>query len=154
TSQQVYGRVVSGNYFDVVGVTMALGRTLTPDDDRIGSPRASLVLSYSFWQSRFNRDPRVVGRVVRLNGVPFTIVGVAAPGFTGTSIAFADMWLPITMQPALTAVGNTAPLAQLGPNGMLSSRVGIWMVAIGRLKPGVAVPQARDELSRIGRDLE
>ena len=154
SSQQVYGRVVSGNYFDVVGVTMALGRALTPDDDRIGSPRASLVLSNSFWQSRFNRDPHIVGRVVRLNSVPFTIVGVAAPGFTGTSIAFADMWLPITMQPALTAVGNTALLAQLGPNGMLTSRVGIWMVAIGRLKPGVTVTQARDEVSRIGRDLE
>ncbi|HKE86042.1 MAG TPA: ABC transporter permease, partial [Vicinamibacterales bacterium] len=154
TSQQVYGRVVSGNYFDVVGVTMALGRALTPDDDRIGSPRASLVLSYSFWQSRFDRDPHIVGRVVRLNSVPFTIVGVAAPGFTGTSIASADMWLPITMQPTLTAVGNSALLAQLGPTGMLTSRDGIWMVAIGRLKPGVTLAQARDEVSRIGRELE
>ena len=153
-SQQVYGRVVSGNYFDVVGVSIALGRALTPDDDRIGSPRASLVLSYSFWQSRFNRDPNVVGRVVHLNSVPFTIVGVAAPGFTGTSIAFADLWLPIAMQPAMTAVGNTAPLAQLGPAGALTSRLGVWMLAAGRLKPGVTITQARDEVSRIARDLE
>jgi putative ABC transport system permease protein len=153
-SQQIYGRVVSGNYFDVVGVGMALGRALTPDDDRINSPRASLVLSHSFWQSRFNGHPSVLGRVVRLNGVPFTIVGVAAPGFTGTSVAFADVWLPITMQPVLDAVGNTAPLAQLGPAGALTSRLGVWMVAIGRLKPGVTLTQARDEASRIGRDLE
>jgi putative ABC transport system permease protein len=154
TSQQVYGRVVSGNYFDVVGVRMSLGRALTPDDDRTSSPRASLVLSYSFWQSRFNRNPSAVGRVVRLNGVPFTIVGVAAPGFTGTSIAFADMWLPMAMQPALSAVGNTTSLAQLGPNGALTSRLAVWMLAIGRLKPGVTIPQARDEVSRIARDLE
>jgi predicted permease len=154
TSHQVFGRVVSGNYFDVVGVGMALGRALTSDDDRIGSPRASLVLSHSFWQSRFNRDPSVVGRIVRLNGVRFTIVGVAAPGFTGTSVAFADMWLPIAMQPVLNAVGDTAPLAQLGPAGALTSRLGVWMVAIGRLKPGVTLTQARDEVSRIGRDLQ
>jgi predicted permease len=154
TSQQVYGRVVSGNYFDVVGVPMAFGRALTSDDDRIGSPRASLVLSYSFWQSRFNRDPNTVGRVVRLNSVPFTIVGVAAPSFTGTSIAFADMWLPIAMQPVLSAVGNTAPLAQLGTNGALTSRLGVWMLAIGRLKSDVSIAQARDEVSRIARDLE
>ena len=154
TSQQAYGRVVSGNYFDVVGVTMALGRALTPDDDRIGSPRASLVLSHSFWRSRFNRDPNIIGRVVRLNGVSFTIVGVAASGFTGTSVAFADMWLPIAMQPTLTAVGNTALLSQLGPTGALTSRLGVWMVAIGRLKPGVTLVQARDEVSRIGRDLQ
>ena len=154
TSQQVYGRVVSGNYFDLVGVSIALGRALTPDDDRIGSPRASLVLSHSFWQSRFNRDPNIIDRVVRLNGVPFTIVGVAAPGFSGTSIAFADMWLPIAMQPTLAAVGNTALLAPLGPTGALTSRLGVWMVAIGRLRPGVTFVQARDQVSRIGRDLE
>ena len=153
-SQRAQGMPVSGNYFDVVGATMTSGRPLSPDDDRIGNPRAVIVISHAFWQRRFNRNPSIVGREVRLNGLPFTVVGVAAEGFTGTSIVFSDFWLPITMQPVLMAAGTADPLAQLGTSGMLTSRFAVWMNAIGRLKPGVTLTQAREETARIARDLE
>jgi predicted permease len=144
---------VSGNYFDVVGVPMALGRPLTADDDRIGSPRAVVVISDALWERRFNRDPSIVGRSVLLNAVPFTIVGVVGHGFTGTNVARSELWLPITMHPALVTPGTGEPLAQLGTSGMLTYRAGVWMVAVGRLKPGVSLLQARDEVTRIAGDL-
>jgi len=146
-SQQAYGTVVSGNYFDIVGVPMALGRALRPDDDRVESPNAVLVLSYQLWERRFNRDPEIVGHTVRVNGTPLTVVGVAAEGFRGTNVALTEFWMPIALQPRLTDSSRTTSNA-------FTSRAAVWMVAIGRLKPDMSLAQARDEVARISRDLE
>ena len=146
-SQQAYGTLVSGNYFDVVGTPMTLGRPLRPDDDRVDSANPVLVLSHQLWERRFNREPDVVGRTVRINGAPVTIVGVAAPGFHGTNVTSTEFWMPIAWQGRLVDVSRTVSDA-------LTSRAAVWMVAIGRLKPGISLAQARDEAARISRELE
>ena len=147
SAQQAYGTAVSDNYFQVAGVPMAAGRAFVPGENRGESPAAVLVLSYRLWERRFNRDERAIGRVVRLNGRPFTILGVAASGFAGTNVALSEFWMPIA---AYTTLMPDAP----GASGILNSRAIVWLVANGRLKPGVSVAQARDDVTRIARDLE
>jgi len=100
--EMVQGQLVSGNYFQTLETYAALGRLLTPDDDRAvgGSPVA--VISYGCWERRFGRDEGVVGRKMVVNGMPFDVVGVAAPGFFGARAGTApDFWLPLTMQSAV-----------------------------------------------------
>ncbi len=100
--EMVQGQLVSGNYFQTVETYAALGRLLTPGDDRVvgGSPVA--VISYGCWERRFGRDEGVVGRKMVVNGMPFEVVGVAAPGFFGARAGTApDFWLPLTMQSAV-----------------------------------------------------
>jgi predicted permease len=153
SAQQAYGTEVSANYFDVAGVSMTAGRAFGPDQDRIERAPAVMVLSYSLWERRFNGDRGVVGRTVRLNGEPFTIVGVARPGFTGTNMAIADFWIPMGAYGALMSPG-AAPNDVRAASQAFTSRAIVWMAANGRLKPGVTLAQARDEVSRIARDLE
>jgi len=96
------GQLVSGNYFQTLETYPALGRLLTPDDDRVvgGSPVA--MISYGCWQRRFGRDPNLIGRKIVVNGMPLEIVGVAGPGFFGTRAGTApEFWIPTTMQPAV-----------------------------------------------------
>jgi predicted permease len=100
--EMVQGQMVSGNYFQTLETYAALGRLLTPDDDRVvgGSPVA--VISYGCWERRFGRDEGVVGRKMVVNGMPFEVIGVAAPGFFGARAGTApDFWLPVTMQSAV-----------------------------------------------------
>ena len=153
SAQQAYGSEVSANYFDVAGVSMAAGRAFGPDEDRIERAPAVMVLSYSLWERRFNRDAGAVGRTVRLNGEPFTIVGVAMPGFAGTNMAIADFWIPMGAYGSLMSPG-AAPNDVRAASQTFTSRAIVWMVANGRLKPGVTLAQARDEVTRIARDLE
>jgi MacB-like periplasmic core domain len=79
--QRVFGEIVSGNYFDALGVHAALGRTFAPDEDRTPNTNPVVVVSHNFWQRRFGGDPSAVGRAVTLNGHPFTVIGVAPDGF-------------------------------------------------------------------------
>jgi putative ABC transport system permease protein len=92
----IHGQLVSGNYFSVLGVNALVGRTLGPADDRV----PAVVLSYPFWQRRFNADAGAVGRIVKLNGVDFTIAGVAPREFIGTANPpqLPDVWAPLMMQ--------------------------------------------------------
>src|SRR5215813_1357147 len=96
-SERVEGTLVSGNYFDVLGVKAELGRTFLPDEDKTASPVA--VISHNLWQRRFNSDATVVGKSMVLNGVQFTIVGVAPHDFVGAEEAFPrQIWIPLMMQ--------------------------------------------------------
>jgi hypothetical protein len=92
----VRGELVSGNYFQTLGVSAALGRTLEPSDEQLGA-EAVVVLDYGYWENTFGGSSAAIGRTIRLNGIVFTIVGVADPRFTrltpGKSL---DMWLPLT----------------------------------------------------------
>lgn len=125
-AQLVAAELVSGNYFDVLGVRPAVGRLLTPADDRVknGSPVA--VLSFNYWKNHLAEDPHVVGETLDINGHPFQIVGVAAPGFTSAIWGSpADLWVPITMKPVITPEWDE-----------LDAHNGRWMNILGRLKPG------------------
>ena len=86
---------VSENYFSVLGIDMTRGRGFLPDEDRVQAPEAVAVLNYTTWQNRFGGDPSIVGRSVRLDEIPFTVVGVAPERFTGTDPNRADFWLPL-----------------------------------------------------------
>ncbi|HTB20637.1 MAG TPA: ABC transporter permease, partial [Bryobacteraceae bacterium] len=86
TTERVTGELVSGTYFPVLGVGAAIGRTLTPDDDRLQDAHPVAVLSYAYWQSRFAKDQSIVGKTVAVNGHNFTVVGVAQKGFDGVDL--------------------------------------------------------------------
>lgn len=133
-----YGRLVSGNYFAVLGVAPALGRVLgSADDDRSGAPAA--VLSYAYWQRQFGGSPAILGRGVTVNGVPVTIAGVAARGFAGESLEgfTPDLWLPIRIQPEIMRRQNLLEEPLIG-----------WVNLVGRLAPAVTLAQA-DAAARV-----
>lgn len=124
------GKVVSGNYFSVLGVKPAVGRLLAPADDQLGAPGMA-VMSYAYWHSQYNEDRSVVGRVLEVNGAPFTIVGVAAKGFSGESAYSEDLWFPLA---------SYATVALHEP--VLQDKSTYWLNLMGRLRPGVSIRQA------------
>lgn len=135
------GRVVTGNYFSVLGVNPLIGRTFTASDDLTPGASPLVVISYGYWKRRFNLDPTVVGRTVRLNKYPFTIIGVTPAGFDGEIVEQAtDLWIPLTMQ-AQVMRGREYLEA---PNTS-------WLQVIGRLKPGVSLAQARSNVNAVYR---
>lgn len=138
-SERVFAALVSGNYFELVGTRPAAGRFFLPDEDRTPDTHPVVVLNYEFWQRRFSARQDLLGQTIRLNNRPYTVIGVAEPGFTGTTIAGADFWVPMAMQMHV----NSSDRSQLTEHRT------VWMTAIGRLKPGVSTRQARDELHSI-----
>jgi putative ABC transport system permease protein len=97
--EDVRGRLVSGNYFDVLGVSPAVGRTFSADEDRTPGASHVIVVSYDFWEHRFARDSGILGRTVRLNGSTFAVIGVGPPRFTGEVVGSpTDVWIPLSMQ--------------------------------------------------------
>ena len=142
-AEQLLGSYVSGNYFSALGLEPALGRLLLPGEgERPGDP-PYLVLAYSYWQTRFGGDRNVIGKEVRLNGDPATIIGVAPKGFRGTySILDMDAYLPLSM---------FAQGPELG--GLFTVRQMRTLRAMGRLKPGVSVAQAQSVANVIAERL-
>jgi predicted permease len=141
---RVWGYLATGNYFQVLGVAPAAGRLLVAEDDRQPGAAPYAVISYDSWQRRFLGDPTVVGRTIRINKLPYTIVGVAPRGFYGTELFYRpEIWVPMMMQ-AQIEVGNA----------WLESRPthNTWIV--GRLRPAVSAAQAAANLSAIAADLE
>ncbi len=139
----IWGEVVSGNYFDVLGVKMALGRAFLPDEDRTVDTHPVVVLGNVLWQRRFNSDPGIVGRTVYLNSNPFKVVGVAPPSFEGVKYAIRqDFWVPLMMQTALGAYKEW-------PTNRGVSNLNL----LGRLKPGVTMKQAEADLNLIAENL-
>ena len=141
-SERVYGRTVSANFFDVLRVRPALGRFFRGDEDVVADPRPVVVLSHRFWRDRFRSDTSVIDRTVSLNGVTFTVIGVAEDGFENTTFIGTDLWIPIVMAAAVRAPAE--PAAELFGNPRST-----WHMAIGRLKPGVTVDAARAELNTL-----
>src|SRR5580704_14080394 len=139
TTERVSGELVSGTYFPVLGVGAAIGRTFTPDDDRVPGGHPLAILSYAYWQSRFAGDPSIVGKTLTVNGNNFTIVGVAQSGFRGVDLGNASqVFVPIMMRPQLTPLLNE----QLHFNNRRTR----WVNVFGRLKPGVSRQQAQASL--------
>jgi predicted permease len=145
--EQVFGEIVTGNYFDVLGAKPLLGRGFRPDEDQ--NPGAALVtvLGYGEWQNRFGGDPSIVGRTIKVNGNDFTVVGVMPNGFKGTNaIGAPALWVPYMSYPQTTS-GFLQELIK--PDG----RRGLAFNVTGRLKPGVSVQQAEANLKTIARQL-
>jgi len=101
--EKIQGALVSANYFADLGVAASIGRTFLPEEDRAPGGNPVLVISHSYWERRFHGDPGIAGHLVKLNGVSFTIVGVAAKEFTGTGVSprIPDFWAPVSMQEQL-----------------------------------------------------
>ncbi|HXX99982.1 MAG TPA: ABC transporter permease [Candidatus Limnocylindrales bacterium] len=115
---------VSGPFFTTLGVTALIGREINPTDDCPGAANQVAVLSYPFWSQRFGRDPSAVGTTVHLSGIPYTVIGVMGPSFYGVDPSrLPDMWVPLASDP--------------NPGE-------VWV--LGRLKPGISIPQARAQL--------
>src|SRR6185436_9878233 len=97
-SEVVLGAMVSGNYFDVLGIKPSFGRAFLQEEDRTPGTHPVVVLSNSFWQTRFNSDRTVVGKTIVLNSRPFTVVGIAPAGFDGESPPMkVSLWIPVMM---------------------------------------------------------
>jgi predicted permease len=139
---RIWGYLATGNYFEVLGVHPLAGRFFDPGDDRPGAAPVA-VLSDEAWQRWFARDPRAVGAIVRINRQPFTIVGVAAPGFRGTEVFYRpELWVPMVQQ-AEIEIGNA----------WLDNRATANTMVIGRLRPGVTADAAGTNLTAIGATL-
>ncbi|MBV9183704.1 MAG: ABC transporter permease [Acidobacteria bacterium] len=140
----VQAELISGDYFKTLGVSAAAGRTIEPRDEKPGAD-AVTVLSYAYWQGAFGGVPSAIGKSIKLNGVPFTIVGVAEQGFTRLTPGHSqDMWLPLTQKAALRIPWG-------GPPEKPSTS--FWLVVIGRRKPGVTEQQAGASASALFRNL-
>jgi macrolide transport system ATP-binding/permease protein len=141
--QRVFGMVVSGNYFDVMGVTPALGRAFLPEEDRTPDAAPVVVFSHSYWRDQFGEDPSVVGRTVMINGRAFTVIGIAPPGFRGNlAVIKADVWVPMTMQTTVMAGDR---LAQRGSN---------WLQVMVKLKAGAALSRAQADFDVVKHNIE
>ena len=133
------GRLVTENYFETLGVQALLGRIFTAEDGRLPGSDPVLVIRYGYWQRRFSGDPSVIGRKVRLNSYPFTIIGVVPPGFFGEVVGDQpDLWAPMMMQPQLMPGRN-----------FLESVNDAVLLLIGRLKTGVTLEQARMNVNEV-----
>jgi len=123
---------VSGSYFPVLGLTPALGRLFTPEDDKTVGNHFVVVLSHRYWQTRFEENPAILNETLVVNGQAMTIVGVAPRGFLGTTLGdIPDIFVPLTMR----------GLMQPGFNGFQNRRQ-YWAYLFARLKPGVSIEQA------------
>jgi len=146
--QQVFGEIVTGNYFSVLGAKPAIGRGFLPDEDQKPGAKLVCVLGYGEWQKRFGGEPSIVGRTISLNGRQFTVVGVMPKGFKGTNaIGAPAVWVPyMTYQQTTTGFF----LELIRPD----QRRGLVFNVTGRLKPGVSVRQAEANLKTLARQLE
>ena len=130
------GRLVSGNFFDVLGLTPLAGRLLSPRDDRPDAPEGSAVavLSHRFWVREFGGSADALGRTIRIGAVPFTIVGIAPAGFDDLAVGRpADFFVPMGSEPLVRQ------------NSLLRSPPSNWLGIVGRLKPGITSEAARGQ---------
>jgi macrolide transport system ATP-binding/permease protein len=143
-AENFVGSVVSANYFDALGVHPILGRGFEPAENLGRNAHPVTVISYQMWQGRFDGDPAVIGQTETINGRKFTIVGVAPKGFYGTFVGYAfQFWAPASMQETFENDGYK-----------LEDRSAAWIEGFIRLKPGVTLAQAQQEMSAVAERLE
>lgn len=142
-SERIFGQLASGNFWQVMGVEAALGRTFNPKEDEAAGRDAVAVLSHGFWERRFASDPEVLGRTIQLNGHPFTIVGVLPKSYRYATVAIeAEVFAPLTM------MGVLIPGAD-----RLGNRGWGFLDVVGRLKPGFALDEAQAHMTVVAREL-
>lgn len=142
-NERIWGYLVSGNYFDVLGVKAIQGRTFLPEEDKTPLSHPVVVISYDFWQRRFGGDPNLIGRDVLINNRQFRVIGVVPPAFKGTEVVYTpEIWIP------------TAMMEWVEPGATwLNDRAYKNFFAVGRLKPGVDARQAEASLNLLGQQL-
>ena len=142
-SQLAEGELVTGNYFQVLGVRPFLGRVLSAQDETAPGENPVTVLTYGYWTRHFGSDPNILNKQLAVNGSSLTVVGVARPGFTGIQVGqIPDLFIPITMK------------AQMTPNwDGLADRDDHWVTMLGRLKPGMSANKAQAGLAALYRAL-
>ena len=143
TVEQINGLMVSDNYFSVLGGGSALGRTFFDKECQTAMQCPVAVLSHSFWQRRFGSDQNVIGTPITLNRQRFTVIGVAAADFRGAEMTVPDVWIPVTMQPALKP-----------ENKYLENRDVSWLSVVGRLKNGVSLNQVQAEMQLVAGQMD
>ena len=135
-TERVAGELISGSYFPVLGVRAALGRAITPDDDRVPSGHPLAMLSYSYWKARFASDCGIVGKTVVINGHNMTVIGVAELGFDGVELGHTtQVFVPVMMKAQMTPLWD----------GMKDRRWR-WVNAFGRMKPGITAQKAKSAI--------
>jgi len=135
-TERVAGELISGSYFPVLGVRAALGRAITPDDDRVPGGHPLAMLSYSYWKARFASDRGIVGKTVVINGHNMTVIGVAEPGFDGVELGHTtQVFVPVMMKAQMTPLWD----------GMKDRRWR-WVNAFGRMKPGITAQKAKSAI--------
>jgi predicted permease len=142
-TERANGELVSGNYFEVLGVRPVVGRTFTSGDDRVPGAGQVIVLSHGYWTRHFGGDVDILDKTLIVNGEPMTVVGVVRPGFNGVQVGQTpDVFIPISMK------------AQMTPNwDGLNDHKDYWLAIIGRLKPGLSPAQAEEALAPIYRQI-
>jgi predicted permease len=142
-ADRIWGYLATGNYFDVLGVKPALGRVFHQSDDQQPGASPYVVLSYSAWQSRFGSDRAIVGKTIRINRQPYSVLGVAPRDFHGTEFFYwPELWVPVMMQAQIE-----------GGNSWIDDRNTWNMFVIGRLKPRLTAAQAKADLNSIAAEL-
>ncbi len=138
-TERANGELVSGNYFEVLGVRPVVGRVLNQDDDLAPGAGQAVVLSHAYWMRRFGADPGVLNKTLIINGVGMTVVGVSSASFTGVQVGQRpDIFIPITMK------------AKMTPNwDGLNDHKDYWLAIIGRLKPGLTPAQAEEAFAPV-----
>jgi predicted permease len=135
-TERAVGELVSGTYFPMLGVGAAVGRTITPDDDKVEGGHPVAVLSFDYWKTRFASDPAIVGKNIIVNNYSMTVIGVSQEGFHGVDLGSApQIHVPIMMKPQMTPQWND-----------LKNRRSRWVNAFGRLSPGMTLTQAKAAL--------
>jgi predicted permease len=138
-TDRVGGELVTGNYFQLLGVGAAAGRVLSPEDDRVKGAHPVVVLSHAAWVSRFAGDPAIVGRPINVNGQPMTVVGVALKGWKSVQVGSTpELFVPMAMKPVATPGWDD-----------LDNRRSIYLDLVARLKPGVSLEQAKAGLQTV-----
>jgi putative ABC transport system permease protein len=135
-TERADGELVSGNYFEVLGVLPALGRVFSQEDDRAPGAHQVVVLSHAYWTRRFSADPAILNKSLTVNGNPMTVIGVSREGFRGVQVGQTpDVFIPMMMK------------AQMIPNSRsLDDRRDYWLAIIGRLKPGMSRAQTEEAI--------
>ena len=150
SSELVVGEIVTESYFPTLGVRPALGRAFSAEEYAAPGTSAVAILSHPFWQSRFGADPDIVGRTFRMNGIVYTVIGVAPASFGGMFPAVtSQMWIPTAMVEEVEVLGNQRVSGPSVGDTRLDRRGQHWMWVKGRMADGVELPQVRAELDRL-----
>jgi predicted permease len=145
-TDRVEGELVSGNYFEVLGVPAALGRTFTPEDDRTPGGHPLAVLSYDFWSERFGADPKILGQTILVNNFPLTVIGVSAKSFDGLELGVrSQVRIPLAMTNQMRGF--------FAQTWNLTNRRAAWLEVFARLAPGVTREQAHASLAPLFRSI-
>jgi putative ABC transport system permease protein len=142
-------QLVSANFFSVLGVGMAAGRSFSAEEDAVPGGHPLAVISYGYWQRRFGRDPNVVGRALQINGLPVTVIGVARRGFYGAiADAAPDLFLPVTLRDLVKYQGAIDSDGPDLPGRSIFEQVNDhWLLLLARRRPGVSVERANAVLN-------